>query len=115
MRITIIGLTEALKSAANAQALKTDVGHDVERGVRRMANGGANNAPKKTGRLANSIVSSPHKEDDLSWSFGSDLPYARRQEYEHRTRKAFIRRAVWDNEDELEKDIERSINDRLGR
>lgn len=112
--VRVSGLTDLAKLSASTAVLKQALENDVERNVRQMANDGANNAPKKTGRLANSIAASPYREGEMSWSFGSDVEYARRQEFEHATKKAFLRSALWSNEKNLEKDIDESIK-QLGR
>ncbi|GIN10217.1 hypothetical protein J26TS2_00840 [Shouchella clausii] len=96
--IKIEGLDGVLKSLSDEVARK-QFDQETERTARKMANAAANNAPRETGALKNSLVASVRKEADVEWSFGSDLPYAQRQEYEHATKKAFVRRAVWDNED----------------
>lgn len=60
-----------------------------------MANVSAKKAPVDTGALRNSIVASVKKEADAVWSYGSDLPYTRVNEYENPTRKGFFRESVW--------------------
>ena len=65
--------------------------------TRKMANESASMAPVKTSDLKNSILASPRRLKIGAWQYGSELPYARRQEYEHATKKGFIRRAVWNN------------------
>lgn len=60
-----------------------------------MAEQASDNAPVDTGALANSILASVEKEAPMTYLFGSHLPYAQRQEYEHRTKKAYFRRAIW--------------------
>lgn len=87
---------------------------EVERGARKMANSAAHNAPRDTGRLANSFPPSVSKEKDAVWIFGSDLPYATRQEYEHPSMKAFTRRAIWDNKPALYEGIAR-VTGRIGK
>lgn len=61
----------------------------------KMAVAAALNAPRKDGWLKNSLISSVKMESMGVWSFGSNLPYALRQEYEHKTKKGFVRKAVW--------------------
>ncbi len=75
-----------------------DVDRITEAYVRKMANESAEMAPVKDGLLKNSIASSPQQSDEVHvWEYGSNLPYATKQEYEHPTNKAFIRRSVWNN------------------
>lgn len=65
--------------------------------TRKMANESAANAPVKSGDLRASITSSPRRIGPATWEYGSELPYARRQEYEHASKKGFIRKSVWNN------------------
>ena len=70
--------------------------------ARKMAKESAAKAPIKDGTLRGSIAASPQPGDKLGeWTYGSDLPYARRQEYEHATNKAFIREVVWNNREKF--------------
>ena len=65
--------------------------------ARKMANESAQMAPVDSGDLRASIVASPRKLKPAHWEYGSNLAYARRQEYENRSNKGFIRRSVWNN------------------
>jgi len=85
------------------------VGNTVETFTRKMANESSGNAPIKDGYLKGSLASSPEKLGPTEWSFGSDLPYALRQEYEHRTHKGFVRKAVWNNREAYRKAIKSRI------
>lgn len=98
MNINVDGVAGVVKSLTDPM-LGRDVDAITETYTRKMANQSAENAPVLTGRLRNSLVGLVKREKLAQWSFGSDLPYARRQEYEHRSRKAFVRRAVWANQD----------------
>ncbi|EOW9526580.1 hypothetical protein ACO11K_000161 [Bacillus cytotoxicus] len=68
----------------------------VEKHARLQANTAANRAPVDSGLLSNSIQSSPKQLSKLNWSYGANVPYAQRQEYEHRTKKGFIRKTVFE-------------------
>jgi hypothetical protein len=81
------------KGAANR--LRKRIGHAIKEGTYDMAEQAYENAPKDTTALANSIMGSVEREAPLTWYFGSTLPYAQRQEYEHKTKKAYFRRAIW--------------------
>lgn len=96
INISVSGLSEVLSQLDDAEIAR-DIGRITETYARKIANESAANAPVDTGRLKNSLASSPKKESETSWTIGSDLPYALRQEYEHRTKKGFTRKAVWDN------------------
>lgn len=79
----------------SAKELKRRVGLSIEQGTRDMAEQAYQNAPKDTTALAQSILASVEKEAPLTWYFGSIMPYAQRQEYEHKTKNAYFRRAIW--------------------
>lgn len=76
---------------------ETAVGNTVEAYARKMAADASHNAPILDGFLKGSLTSSPEPIDKTTWMFGSDLPYALRQEYEHASKKGFVRRAIWSN------------------
>lgn len=101
MKITTkaVGVKEVLKRFENFYDAGTEkaVGDTVETYARKMAADAAGNAPILDGFLKGSLASSPEAESITVWTFGSDLPYARRQEYEHATKKAFVRRSIWTN------------------
>lgn len=77
--------------------------------TRKMANESAEMAPVDTGKLKNSIAASPERVAKGQWQYGSDVEYARRQEYEHRTRKGFIRKSVWNNRDKYRETLRREL------
>lgn len=113
MSFRIRGLNRVL-SALEADDLKRNVANTTEAYTRKAANEAAEMAPVKDGKLRNSIVASPEKIDETHWQFGSDVDYARKQEYEHKTQKAFIRKSVWNNEDPYREKILGYVRD-LGR
>jgi len=97
----VLGVADVLKrldAVAGKEALQ-DVDAITETYARKMANESAEMAPVRDGFLKNSIASSPEQapDDPHAWQYGSNLPYAQRQEYEHRTHKGFIRKSVWNN------------------
>lgn len=79
--------------------------------ARKMANESAEMAPVDSGDLRASIIASPRRLQPGTWEYGSELPYARRQEYEHASKKGFIRKSVWNNRnpyrDALRREFER--------
>lgn len=97
----------------NTNGLANSLDRITETYARKMANDTAHGAPVDTGKLKNSFPSSVTKEGTAKWSYGSDLPYAVRQEYEHHSRKGFIRKAIWDNEtayrDRIQQEVERGV------
>lgn len=75
----------------------SDIDRITETYARKMAADAAAMAPIDSGALKTSIASSPEQVEEHVWQYGSNLPYATRQEYEHATNKAFIRKSVWNN------------------
>lgn len=90
-----VGKVKRKLGRRGANQLRKRVGLAIEQGVDDMAEQAYQNAPKDTTALAQSILASVSKEAPLTWYFGSHMPYAQRQEYEHKTKKAYFRRAIW--------------------
>src|SRR5690625_7942733 len=65
--------------------------------TRKMANESGDMAPVKSGDLRADIIASPKRLKPSDWEFGGTLPYARRQEYEHKSEKGVIRKRVGNN------------------
>ena len=88
-----------------------DIERITEAYARKMAGEAATLAPVKTGALKNSIAKSPRKVhgEDVVWEWGTDLPYGLRQEYEHRSRKGFVRKAIWNNRNKYRDAVRRRI------
>lgn len=112
MRINIgfKGLDEVLKDFS-VKGLESRMRADkvTEKYTKKMANESAGRAPVLTGALRNSIASSPTKVQDASWHYGSKLPYARKQEYEHVSKKGFIRKSVWNNQDKYKEELGKEL------
>jgi len=66
-------------------------------------------APVKDNILRPNIIASPRRLKLGTWEFGSNLVYARRQEYEHPTKKGFIRKSVWNNRTPYRDAVRREI------
>ncbi|MBO0962020.1 hypothetical protein J1P26_20145 [Neobacillus sp. MM2021_6] len=111
--VRVTGLDNVLKALDSAE-LASDLDQITETYARKMANESAIGAPRKTGKLKNSFPPSVQKEDECVWVFGSDLPYALRQEYEHRTKKGFVRKSVWNNREAYKNKIRERLS-RMGR
>lgn len=110
--VRVTGVEEVLRRLGEqgARELAREIDQVTERTVRTMANEAAGNAPVKTGKLAASIPPSVEKVGEMKWQFGSDVEYATRQEYEHATKKGFLRKAVWDNRDQFRQDVREVID-----
>lgn len=91
----ITGIDDAIMRLSRlSDQMKEDVSNTTEAYARKIANEAADAAPVRHGFLQNSIASSPTQVDAVTWEFGSDLPYAMRQEYEHATDKGFMRNSI---------------------
>src|SRR5690625_3003683 len=112
MNVNVSGLDKVMKDFSLA-GIKAQGNADkvTETYTRKMANEAGKQAPVDTGDLRANLIASPHRLAPASWQFGGTLPYTRRQEYEHRTKKGFIRKAVWNNRtayrERLREEIER--------
>lgn len=99
LSVSVTGIDKLTKKLDGwaGQAALDDVDKVTETYTRKMANESAAMAPVLDNILAPSIVASPAQVEKGVWEYGSNLEYAQRQEYEHKTRKGFIRKAVWNN------------------
>jgi phage-related minor tail protein len=113
VNMKVFGVREALEKAGRegARTLVNEIDKDVERSVRQMANDSAEMAPVKTGRLAGSIPKTVRKVSEMAWEYGSDVEYATRQEYEHKSRKGFFRKSIWTNRQKLRDRIRNTIKE----
>lgn len=111
IRINVKGIDNVIQAVGSAAAnrLEAAVEIDVATGVRKMTLAAFKNAPVETGALRSSILSSIQREGSMEYIFGSYMPYAQRQEYEHRTRNRYLHRAVWSEQGGIERDIKKSI------
>lgn len=109
--IKATGIDGVLKRFKNFYDASTQeaVDNTVETYARKMANDAAENAPIKDGYLKGSLASSPEQVAKMTWTFGSDLPYARRQEYEHATHKGFVRKSIWTNREAYREAVRRRV------
>lgn len=103
------GVSEALEKLGDAAELIKELDQVTEKHTRLMSNEAATNAPVKTGKLASSIPKSVEQEAEMVWIFGSDVEYATRQEYEHDTKKAFFRKALWNGRAPFREEVQETI------
>jgi hypothetical protein len=103
---------ENIYRMANPDRYKTPVANTVEKHARLQANTASNRAPVESGNLAGSIPPSvkAFNGDKTGWSFGSDVEYAAVQEYTHRTKKGFMRKTMFEGEQPLVSDLEKTIH-----
>lgn len=109
--VDVSGLKEVQNALglANAKRMYRIVDDNLEEGVDRMAEQAYDNAPVDTGALRSSILASVTKSSRHHYMFGSQMPYAQRQEYEHKTKKAYFRRAIWHEAPEIHVDIASTV------
>lgn len=113
LTVKVTGIDELLKrfDKLTGDAILSEMDKVTETYTRNMANESAALAPKRDLGLTNSIVASPAPAEGEKgiWTYGSDKPYARRQEYEHATQKGFFRQSVWNNREGYREAIRRKI------
>ena len=111
INIKVKGLDKVMKdfSLRGVQA-QYRVDKVTETYTRKMANESTKMAPVDTGALRASIAASPRRLQVGTWEYGSHLPYARRQEYEHYAKKGFIRKSVWNNREAYREAVKREIS-----
>ena len=79
--------------------------------TRKMANESADLAPVDTGDLRASITACPRRVSNAVWEYGSDLAYARVNEYENHTHKGFIRKSIWNNRTPYREALKREVTE----
>lgn len=110
MNVNVSGLDSVMKDFSLA-GIKAQGNADkvTETYTRKMANESADMAPVKSGDLRANLASSPRRIEPAAWEFGGTLPYTRRQEYEHASRKGFIRKSVWNNRNPYREALKREV------
>jgi Bacteriophage HK97-gp10, putative tail-component len=93
--------------AKGAQEFAKEIDKIVERHAFNIVNNARENAPRDTGKLAGSI--DIYDKGPMWRLLGSDVPYAQRQEYEHKTKKGYFRKALWNEREPFRKDIQDAI------
>lgn len=93
--IKVSGIKEMMKNL-DPRLVEKEIDKVAETYARKMANSAAMKAPRRDSYLKNSLTASPKREEFGTWSWGSDLPYARRQEYEHATQRGFVRTTIYE-------------------
>lgn len=115
LNINIRGLQDFTRMA---DATYTEVQEQVDRAVERRAllivNDIKQDAPRKTGRLANSFDIVPQYTQKGQRAIGSEIEYATRQEYEHATKKGFVRNNIARHDPLLENDLRDAVNRGMG-
>lgn len=105
-------LKDALGTKA-AKRLQKQINVDIGEGTETMAEQAYDNAPVDTGALRSSIIASVQKEGSMEYIFGSHLPYAQYQEYNHVPYGAYFRKAIWQEQSEIAEKIGLTIKTKL--
>lgn len=110
INVSVKGITAIMgdltKMGKDAQSRADKV---TETYARKMANESAEMAPVDSGDLRANIVASPRRVNNAHWEYGSNLAYAKRQEYENLSHKGFIRRSVWNNRTPFREALRREV------
>lgn len=103
-----------------AARLRDDIDKDMRKGIDDMADTSFKLAPVETGALKISIKESKTKEGWAEYIYGSRLPYAQRQEYEHdgnkydpTPKRGYFRKSVAMNTPKIEARLRATIQRRL--
>lgn len=108
--VKVTGVDEVLQKLGSegAKELTKRLDDIVEANAIKIVNEAKNNAPYRDGHLKRSIhlYGRPAR---LKRTIGSNMPYAQRQEYEHKTHKAYFRKALWNGRTPFREDIRREI------
>ena len=94
---------------SNSKRMKRQIDDDLSEGIDRMAEQAYDNAPVETGALRSSILASRTKLSRHHYMFGSTMPYAQRQEYEHKSKMYYFKRAVLQEAPGIKEDIESTV------
>lgn len=109
--VRVEGLDKVMNSFIKRASTAADNADKVtETYTRKMANESSEQAPYKTGALRSDVAASPRRIRKGTWEYGSRLPYARKQEYEHASRRGFIRKVVWRNRTPYREAIKRELS-----
>lgn len=111
-KINVSGIEDVMRDfSQKSLAAQYRADKVTETYARKMANESAELAPVESGDLRASIVASPERIGNAEWQYGSDLVYARRQEYEHASHKGFIRKSAWNNREAYREAVRREVTE----
>lgn len=111
-RIRVDGVEDVMRTlgSAGAEQFAREIDQLTELNTREMANKAHDMAPHLTGKLKGGIVSSVNKIGEGHWEFGDGgVEYSQKQEYEHKSKKGFFRKAVWNGRTKFRRDIVQKI------
>lgn len=109
------GLDEVKRNlgVSSSMKMKRNIDDDLDEGIHDMAETSSDMAPVETGALKASILASVRKVSRHKYMYGSHLPYAQRQEYEHDTKKGYFRRSVYKEAPQIYSKIRTTIKRNL--
>lgn len=114
INVGIYGLAKVQSKIKSLPAeAKEKLDNVVEKRALLMVNETRNRAPKLTGKLANSI--DIKEKASMMRTYGSNVEYARRQEFEHKTKKGYFRKTVAKHRPLFFNDVNNFLNNWLGR
>lgn len=114
VRVRVQGAQDvARRLRGKKQELAEGIDADVEWTTLKAINEARTNSPYKTGELRRGIQLITQDTKPMTRSWGGFRIYTRRQEYEHKTKKGFMRRAQWNARTNLRQRIENTLR-RLG-
>lgn len=115
MQFDILGIGKITKRINEIEdKLKKAVDDTIEVRALKMVNDTKMSAPVKTGKLRNSIDIITQDTKPMVRVYGTNVPYARRQEYEHKSKKGFFRNNVQKHKPLLLNDIKKAIKSVTG-
>lgn len=110
MRIRIEGGAEVIAHInALKEQLKINIDEAVEVRALKMVNDTKVSAPRKTGKLKNSIQIITQETKPMSRTYGTNVEYARKQEYEHKTKRGYFRNNITKHKPLLQADVQKAI------
>lgn len=110
LNIRAQGVAEAIRQAGRMrEQLINEIDADVEATMLLAINRSKSLAPVDTSRLRNSIMEVRQERRIMQRAYGSDVEYAQRQEYEHKTKRGYFRKALWEARTTLRDAVGRSI------
>lgn len=114
INVKVTGIKRTIRSKLTDYNLPRDIDKITETYARKIANEAAQKAPILTGVLKNSLTNGVRKNAIGDWKIIALTDYTVRQEYEHRSKKGFIRKSVWDNEGPYKKAVENRAKNKRG-
>jgi hypothetical protein len=111
--VKAFGVEEVMKQLGKkaAEEMANELDEVVEKQSFETVNDVKANTPVDTGRLVNSI-DVYEKPAKMARVIGSPVEYATRQEYEHKSKKGFFRKALFKRRTLLRKEVEAIIQKR---